>query len=321
VTEPTAVTVVVASHGRHLRLLWLLNALEEQTFAEPWELVVVHDYDPSTASRVIESHPLASRGSLRSLAIPPGTGSPARQRNIGWRAARASLIAFVDDDCRPEPGWLEQLVAGARHNAGAVVQGATSPDPLECRVLRAPHVRTLTVEPVNAYRQTCNILYPRAVLETLSGFDETAITGEDVDLSLRALAQGTPFVPATGAVVFHAIESHTLLGIVRQNLKWRHLAYMVGRHPEFRRDLTLRIFWDPDHLRMTLVLLGFAGARRRRALLALAVPYVAAASRRRGPARSARIIATLEIPGQAIRQAAEVLGLAAGSVRHRTFLL
>jgi DNA-directed RNA polymerase specialized sigma24 family protein len=34
-----------------------------------------------------------------------------------------------------------------------------------------------------------------------------------------------------------------------------------------------------------------------------------------------RAIALAEVPGQAIRQSAEVLGLAAGSVRHRTFVL
>jgi glycosyltransferase involved in cell wall biosynthesis len=313
--------VVVASHARHLRLRWLLNALEEQTLSEPWELVVVHDYDRATAERVIGRHPLAAAGRLHSLAIAPGTGSPARQRNLGWRAARGDLVAFTDDDCRPDPTWLERLVAAARGHPGALVQGATRPDPLEHEVLRAPHVRTLLIEPLNAYLQTCNMLYPRALLERLGGFDERAITGEDVDLSLRAKAHGAPVTPAPDAVVFHAIESHSLPGIVRQNLKWRHLAYLVSRHPEFRRQLTLGVFWDADHLRVLAAAAGLASARRRPRLLALAAPYVASASRRRGPGRRARALAGAEIPGQAVRQLAEVLGLAAGSVRYRTLVL
>jgi glycosyltransferase involved in cell wall biosynthesis len=190
VDEPIAVSVVVASHGRHLRLRWLLNALEEQTFAGPWEAIVVHDYDAQTAERVIERHPLSEAGRLRHVAIEPGTGSPALQRNIGWRAARSELLAFTDDDCRPAAGWLDSLVHTARAHEGEVVQGATRPDPLEAGVLAAPHVRTMWIEPVNAFRQTCNILYPRELLEELGGFDEQAITGEDVDLSLRALESG-----------------------------------------------------------------------------------------------------------------------------------
>src|SRR3954451_1749725 len=104
VEGPVAVSVVVASHARHLRLRWLLNALEEQTLApEHWDVEVVHDYPAAVAERVIERHPLAEAGRLRHVTIEPGTGSPSRQRNIGWRGARGELIAFTDDDCRPEP--------------------------------------------------------------------------------------------------------------------------------------------------------------------------------------------------------------------------
>jgi GT2 family glycosyltransferase len=318
---PVAVSVVVASHARHLRLRWLLNALEEQTLSERWEVVVVHDYDRATAERVIERHPLSEAGRLRQIAITPGSGSPARQRNLGWRAAAAELVAFTDDDCRPEPTWLERLVAIARRAPGEVVQGATRPDPLEHGVGAAPHVRSLVVDPVGPYAQCANILYPRALLERLDGFDERAIAGEDVGLSLRARAAGSTVVGAPDAIVNHSVESHTLPGIVRQNLKWRHLAYLARRHPEFRREFPLGIFWDDEHLWTTTALVGLLGARRNRMALALVVPYVVRGSRRRGPGRRARALAIAELPGQAVRQLAEVVGLAAGSVRHRTLLL
>ena len=319
---PIAVSVVVASHGRHLRLRWLLNALEEQTLDRSrWDLVVVHDYDSDTARRVIDEHPLSADGTLRQIAIAAGTGSPSRQRNIGWRAAGGSVIAFTDDDCRPEPDWLERMLAVARREPGAVVQGRTRPDPLERGLLAAPHVRTMWIEPVGPYAQTCNILYPRAVLERLEGFDERAIAGEDVGLSLRARRAGIGIVAAPDAIVNHAVESHTLPGILRQNLKWRHLAYLVKRHPEFRCELTLGMFWDADHLRITVAAAGLVGARRRPLLLALAAPYVVHACGRRGGGRRQRVVAAIELPGTALRQLAEVVGMAAGSMRHRTLLL
>jgi GT2 family glycosyltransferase len=322
VEGPIAVSVVVASHARHLRLRWLLNALEEQTLERGrWEVVVVHDYDRETAVRVIERHPLCEAGVLRHFAVEPGTGSPSRQRNLGWRSAEGRLIAFTDDDCRPEPEWLERLVDVARRAPGEIVQGATRPEPLERAILAAPHVRTMKIDPVGPYAQTCNIVYPREVLERLDGFDERAIAGEDVGLSLRARGAGVPISPAPDAIVNHAVESHTLPGIVRQNLKWRHLAYLAKRHPEMRRDFPLRVFWDEDHLWTTAALVGVVGARRHPALLLLAVPYVRRSLGRRGRGKRARAIAAAEMPGQAVRQVAEVVGLAAGSVRHRTFLL
>ncbi len=319
---PIAVSVVVASHARHLRLRWLLNALEEQTLDRSrWEALVVHDYDPDTADRVIDSHPLSAAGTLRHLAIEPGTGSPSRQRNIGWRAARGRLIAFTDDDCRPEAQWLERLVEQAERAPGQVVQGRTRPEPFERELLRAPHVRTLWIDPVGPYAQTCNILYPLDLLERLGGFDERAIAGEDVGLSLRARAVGAGITAAADAIVNHAIESHTLPGVLRQNLKWRHLAYLAKRHPEMRDVFPLRIFWDADHLRTTAAALGVLGARRHGALLALAAPYALRMTDRRGHAPRQRALAVAELPGQALRQVAEVLGMAVGSVRHRTLLL
>jgi glycosyltransferase involved in cell wall biosynthesis len=314
--------VVVASHARHLRLRWLLNALEEQTLERGrWDVVVVHDYDSATAERVMERHPLSKAGVLRQISIPAGTGSPSRQRNLGWQSSSAELIAFTDDDCRPEPEWLERLLTAARGAPGGIIQGATRPDPLERDVLAAPHVRTMWIDPVGPYAQTCNILYPRELLERLGGFDERAIAGEDVGLSLRARAASVRISAAPDAIVNHAVESHTLPGIVRQNLKWRHLAYLAKLHPEMRRDFPLRVFWDVDHLWTTAALVGLVGARRNRGLLALAAPYALRASRRRGREPRRRALAVAEMPGQAVRQLAEVLGLAVGSVRHRTFLL
>src|SRR4051794_33884992 len=125
------VSVVVPSHERPLRLRWLLNALEEQTLpAERWEAVVAHDSSDAVAG-MIDDHPLARAGVLTQRRLEPGTGTPARHRNLGWRATRAPLVAFTDDDCRPEPDWLETLLDAGHRNPATIVQGATRPDPFE----------------------------------------------------------------------------------------------------------------------------------------------------------------------------------------------
>jgi GT2 family glycosyltransferase len=202
-----------------------------------------------------------------------------------------------------------------------VVQGATRPDPFEWNVGAAPHVRSLHVDPVNPYRQTANILYPRTLLDRLEGFDEGAITGEDVDLSLRAESAGATIQPAADAVVYHAVESHPLPSIMRQNWKWRHLAYLVKNHPEFRREMPFRLFFDEQHMRVSLAAVGLAGARRRAWMIALALPYAHEALGRRGSGPLRRATAAAELPGQFTRQFAEVVGLAIGSARNRTLVL
>jgi GT2 family glycosyltransferase len=316
------VSVVVASHARPRRLLWLLNALEEQTFpAHSWDVVVAHDYDAATAARILDDHPLASAGRLRREAIAPGTGSPARQRNIGWRATRAPLLAFVDDDCRPAPDWLESLVAVAALRPGAFVQGATRPDPFERDLFAAPHVRTLRSEPPNRSAQTCNILYPREVLERVGGFDERLATGEDMDLAVRARHAGALHAAAPRAVVFHCVEALTVVGAARDELKWRHLALVVKRHREVRRACVLGVFWDGRHLNATLALAGLAAARRRPRAAALALPWLVQESGRRGRRPAELAVNAAELPGRLVVDAARLGAFAAGSWRHRTLVL
>jgi GT2 family glycosyltransferase len=316
------VSVVVASRGRPLRLRWLLNALEEQTLpAGSFEVVVVHGYDDATRARFLDGHPLDRAGVLRQVGPPEGGGVPARQRNLGWRAARADLVAFTDDDCRPEPDWLERLLESAERRPRTVVQGATRPDPLEHDVFAAPHVHTLEVDPPGRFAQTCNILYPRPLLERLDGFDERAVTGEDIELSLRAREAGAELIAAPHAVVNHAVEAFTLPAFLRLNLRWRHLAYVVKRHPELRRACFLRVFWKPGHAWVALALAGLAGSRRAPLLAALALPYVLPELGRRGARPVDVAVAALELPGRAVNELAEVAIMAAGSVRHRTLVL
>jgi glycosyl transferase family 2 len=315
------VSVVVAA-TRPLRLRWLLNALDEQTLAEvEWELVVVHGFDAAIAARFVSDHPLARSGRMHAIGPPAGGGVPARQRNAGWRAARAALVAFTDDDCRPEPDWLERLLDRAATAPGSVVQGATRPDPLEHDVFAAPHVHTLEVDPPGRFAQTCNILYERALIERLGGFDERAVVGEDIDLSLRAQEAGAPLVGAPEAVVNHAVEAHALPGFVRRNVRWRHLAYVVSRHPRLRRDCTLGVFWKRSHLTLLLALAGAAGARRFAPLALLALPYLAPELTRRGRRPVDMAVAAAEVPGRAVNETAEVLAMAAGSVRYGTLIL
>jgi GT2 family glycosyltransferase len=316
------VSVVIASHGRPIRLRWLLNALEEQTLqADRWDVTVVHDYDTDTAARIFDDHGPARQGRLHQMSVTRDMTSPARQRNIGWRAATGALVAFVDDDCRPDPRWLELLVEEAGRHPGAFVQGATRPDPFEHDVFAAPHPHTVSAEPPNRFAQSCNILYPRSLLEQLGGFEEKLVTGEDFDLSIRARGLGAAHVGAPEAVVFHAVEAMTLPESILTGLKWRHLALVAKRHPHIRRSLTLRMFWEPDHLLVTLLLVGAVASRRCPGAGALALPWVAKRSVRRGRRPVDVAVSVLELPGRAVDEVARVLTFAAGSVRHRTLVL
>jgi GT2 family glycosyltransferase len=319
------ISLVVASHARALRLRWLLNALEEQTLdRERWEVVVVHDNAGEETETLLRTHPLARAGLLRHKRRPAGTGTPAVQRNVGWREAKAPLVAFTDDDCRPAPHWLERMLAAAQAAPGQVVQGATRPDPYESLLLLAPRFRTLNIAPPSRDCPTCNIAYPRGLLEQVGGFDECfpGPAGEDTDLGERVRATGAQLIAVPDAVVYHAVEAYSLPGKVRLTWKWQHVPFVMKRHPQLRKGNAFeRLFWKHAHWRLLLALPGLVGARRSPLALLLVAPYLRHALFVHGRRPRKVLRAVPELPSRAFIDGVEIATVTWGSIRHRTILL
>ncbi|MBA2764066.1 MAG: glycosyltransferase [Thermoleophilaceae bacterium] len=316
--------VVVATHDRPARLARLLDALAGQTIdAELFEVVVAHHGDAATLA-LIEGHPLQTAGRLRQVDVGQTNRGPAAKRNAGWRAARASTIAFTDDDCRPPPGWLESLLAAVRRDRGAIVQGATRPDPEEAGILdRSPRARTLSVEPPTAWGQTANIAYPQSLLARLGGFDEDFRDpgGEDADLLFRAVGTGATHVAAREAVTYHAVEDLTVWDHVRIATRWSGPVLLVKRHPQFRGHAVLGVFWRARHAWLALALVGLLLGGRRRPLGLLALPYLLLTRPDGYDSPRRRLLALRLLPGTALIDATEIITLARASARYRTLFL
>jgi GT2 family glycosyltransferase len=298
------VTVVVPTHDRPDGLAAALAALRAQTLpAEHFEVVVVDDGSDPPA-RAGEGVRMLRHGRPR---------GPAAARNAGWRAARAPLVAFTDDDCVPSPGWLEALVAAADGDR-VVVQGRVEPRPDQRRLL-GPLSHTIEIGGPNRLFVTANVAYPRALLERVGGFDEwfQRACGEDVELGARAVKAGAEVRFAPDALVHHEVRPLRLSEHVRHTLKWGDSVRALSLHPELRGLLIAGVFWKPTHPRLLLAALGLA---TRRPLLAL--PYALHLRRLYGGDLGA---AARAAPAHLAIDATEVATMVAASARHRTLML
>jgi GT2 family glycosyltransferase len=310
------IAVVIPTRGRETRLAFALDALAEQTLArERFEVIVVRA--PGTGDQPLARAPdgLAVRFQDAARA---GT---ATQRNVGWRTARAPLIAFTDDDCRATPEWLEHLL-GAATGPETIVQGRTEPDPEERHLLHGL-ARTINNPEPSGWYETCNIAYSRALLERVDGFDERIdFVGEDADLAMRARKAGARPGFAADAIVWHAVHPRNLPMAVRDALKRGSRPAIVARHRELRGALWRGVFTDRDHARLLLAIAGVLAFRRVPALAALAcVPYVRHQLDPVGltPWRLLRF--PVRLLSIATVDGAETLAFAASSVRHRVLVL
>lgn len=321
------IAVVVPSRDRPLRLRWLLNALEEQTLApDRFEVVVAHDSAGPESEELLRTHPLARAGVLRHLTFEQtAENSASRLRNAAWREARAPLIAFTDDDCRPPPEWLASALEAGRGNPGAIVQGMTLHDPDEHANGRGPWWHSQWVIPPVPWAQACNIVYPRELLERLGGFlEEPALaSGEDTELAERARASGTPYVGAREVLTYHAVVPLSLPGKLRGLWRWQDQAFLVKRHPRLRDEYTLWLFWKRTHAWLPAAVAGTVLTFRRNPLYAaLAIPWVVHTLPGYGEEHPrGRLRALSELPGRLAVDATEFLALARGSAKYRTLFL
>jgi GT2 family glycosyltransferase len=277
--ERPEVSVVVATFERAGRLERLLAALRAQTIApERFEVIVVDDASSDGTAELIRREQHTGGLVLRPV-VREQNGGWAAAREDGRRAARANLVAFTDDDCAPEPGWLEAGLAAAAENPGAIVQGRTLRDEEEWAALasrRRAFARWLEVPAADPHFQTCNVIYPRELIERAGGFDVerfSRVPGEDADLAWRAIELGAATAFAPDAIVRHGVEPAGPLAKLRAAARTDLRVY--ARHPSLRRAyFTRSVFWKGSHYFLVRALVGALMPRRLRPIRAwLAVPY------------------------------------------------
>jgi mycofactocin system glycosyltransferase len=183
------VTVVIPVRDRHAELDRCLAGLRDLP-----HVIVVDDAsdDPVAIKRIAEE-----RGAA--VVRRPVNGGPGAARNTGLRAAGTKIVAFLDSDCVPRPGWLENLLP---HFADPAV-GAVAPRivPHEngngwlARYEGASSTLDMGARP-SVVRPGSRVSYvPGAALAVRraaagDGFRDGMYVGEDVDFVWRMAAAG-----------------------------------------------------------------------------------------------------------------------------------
>lgn len=243
-------SVIVPSRNRASSLEKLLASLDGQTF-EDFEIVVVDD--GST-----DETPNVARRSARVRYVRGNAAGAVDARCLGVKTATGHILAFTDDDCVVDPGWLAAGVAAIEAGAD-VAQGRTVP---QREVL--PLERTVQHDAADALYPTCNVFYRRVAFERVGGFDTFA--GERLGFrgSTRARAMGFGEDSLLGwsvarggraAAVPDAVARHEVLRPSIREVFYRE--WVVGGFPRLLREV--------PELRRTLVrrriVLGHPGAR------------------------------------------------------------
>lgn len=186
-------SVVIPSYERHDSLTRLMDQLSVQS-TQDFEVIIVDQ------SREVwpeaEAYP-----QLDMLYYKSRIKGATKARNLGIRLARGHVVAFIDDDCIPEPGWLENARRYFEDAETVGLEGkifADIHDPSKYRI-----VNNVNFEGIGF--MTANLLARRDILRQIGGFDEVFDNPhfrEDTDIGWRLLDCGkVPY--ASDVAVLH----------------------------------------------------------------------------------------------------------------------
>src|SRR5207247_2750411 len=162
-----------------------------------------------------------------------------RSRNMGMRAATGDIVAYIDDDARPDPHWLKYLAHTFATSGHAGVGGPNIPPPgdgpiADC-VARAPGgpVHVLLSDREAEHIPGCNMAFRRSALAAIDGFDpQFRAAGDDVDVCWRLKERGRTIGFHPAAMVWPHRRNSVRADWMQQTGYGRAAAMLERKWPE-----------------------------------------------------------------------------------------
>ena len=178
-----SISVLVCTYNGKRTIRDCLEGLRKVDYPN-FEVIIVNDGSTDGAETIAKEY------GFRVISIPNGGLSNAR--NVGMRASKGEIVAYIDDDAVPDPQWLTYLAATFLSTDHVGVGGPNIPPaddgPIAECVSNSPGgpVHVLLTDQEAEHIPGCNMAFRKAALEAIGGFDaQFRIAGDDVDLCWR----------------------------------------------------------------------------------------------------------------------------------------
>lgn len=189
--EHSCVSVIVPVYNGEETIALCVESLLAQDYPQDcYEVIIVDNGSNDASTEIVQRYPvqLLSETSVRSSYAA---------RNLGIEASRGDFLAFTDSDCIAHRGWITHLLSGFESSQVGGVAGRVKAVDQQNAVSKYEELNHHRNDKyVNGifympFAATCNVMYRRSVFNWVGLFDETFLSGGDVDFSWRMQIETT----------------------------------------------------------------------------------------------------------------------------------
>lgn len=207
---PTLVSVVIPTRNAATMLSDQLEALAQQTYANPWEVVIADNGSTDGTFELARSWAAELPG--RRVVRGSERRGVNHARNVGAAAARGDFLVFCDADDIATREWLQAMAEAAR--TADIVGGYLDQDALNEPRIRSwrPMLQSRDCLPVRLeflpYAAGASLGVRTATFRRLGGFNEDyACGGDEVEFCWRAQLAAHVIAFAPEAVMLYRFRS------------------------------------------------------------------------------------------------------------------
>ena len=241
-------SIIICTHNRYDVLPDAITSIETQDDPSSFELIIVdNSSDIASQRKFLQAADITCRHQIILEAVP----GLSRARNIGVKAAKGHLVAFMDDDAQATTRWATQIIRTMREYQNAGICGGpvrpiwpVSRPPWLHKWLegfltivdRGPTVREL---PESEWLAGTNIIFRRDLLlaaglfnENLGRVGKLLLSNEELAVSTRIRSMGHGVVYNPEIEMFHRVHADRVnQAWMRRRVFWQVISDLFSHGP------------------------------------------------------------------------------------------
>jgi glycosyltransferase involved in cell wall biosynthesis len=266
VNEPVQLSVVIPCYNGAETLGELLEALANQTWSKPWEIIVANNGSTDSSLDIVASYK-RRLPNMRVVDASKRQGQP-YALNVGVEAAAAENVSICDADDVVGEGYVRAIGEALethdfvacrmdmkKLNPAGLIEGRKFPQETELQRYYYP--------PFMAHAGGGTIGFKRSLWQAVGGVDEALPYLHDTDLCWKLQLAGTRLEFAPEAIM-HIRLRHSLKAVYRQACAWGEYNVILYKRyrpfgmPKLSPKAGLAAWWQilrtsPRYWRMDMV--------------------------------------------------------------------